>query len=114
MSNSKDKAWQTKYGRRRVRQEAPTLEEAIFAAQGVSDDSDEQAEFAASLMGLPVDHVRRALAKVGASPRVSRSVAFAGPASAPRSVVVERKPSRRIPTQTSGATTTFRRTSASH
>ena len=113
MSNSKDKAWQTKYGRRRVRQEAPTLEEAIFAAQGVSDDSDEQAEFAASLMGLPVDHVRRALAKAGSSPKVSRSVAFAGPASAPRSVVVERKPSRRVPTQASSLTT-FRRTSASH
>ena len=40
---------------RRVRQEAPTLEEAILAAQGLSDDLDEQAKIAASLMGLPTE-----------------------------------------------------------
>lgn len=97
MSNSNNKAWKTKYGKRRVRQEAPTLEEAIAAAQGLSDDLDEQAYIAGSLMGLPIDEVRATLQKVP-PPRKEpiRTVAFAGPASAPRTVVVERKPSRRL------------------
>lgn len=88
--------WKTKYGLRRVRQEAPTLEEAIVAAQGLSDAIDEQAEIAAALIGLPRDQVRAELLKI-APPRkdVSKSLAFVGPASAPRTVVVERKPSRR-------------------
>ena len=55
MSHSNDKAWKTKYGPRRVRQELPTLEEAIFAAQGLSDDLDEQAAIAASLEDMDFD-----------------------------------------------------------
>jgi hypothetical protein len=97
MSKNNTNAWKTKYGPRRVRQEAPTLEEAIAAAQGLSDEIDEQTEIAASLMGLPYDEVHAALLKT-APPRkdVKTSVVFAGPASAPRTIVVERKPSRRI------------------
>ena len=97
MSKNNDKAWNTKYGPRRVRREAPTLEEAIAAAQSLSDELDEQAEIAASLMGLPYDDVRSALLKT-APPRkdVKTSVVFAGPPSAPRTIVVERKPSRRV------------------
>jgi hypothetical protein len=34
--------WNTKYGRRRVRNEPPALEEAIFAARGLTDDVEEQ------------------------------------------------------------------------
>ena len=30
--------WKTKYGPRRVRHDPPTLEEAIFAARGLTDD----------------------------------------------------------------------------
>ena len=90
--------WKTKYGPRRVRREAPTLVEAIVAAQGLSEDLDEQAEIAASLMGLPRDQVRAELLKM-APPRkdVLKSVAFVGPASAPRTIVVERKARRAIP-----------------
>ena len=97
MSKNNAKAWKTKYGPRRVRQEAPTLEEAITAAQGLSDEIDQQAEIAASLMGMPYDEVHAALLKT-APPRkdVTKSVVFTGPASAPRTIVVERKPSRRI------------------
>ena len=97
MSKNNNQAWNTKYGPRRVRDEAPTLEEAIVAAQGLSDELDEQAEIAAALMGLPWDQVRAELLKL-APPRkdVVRSFAFTGPASAPRTVVVERKPSRRV------------------
>ena len=97
MSKNNGQAWKTKYGPRRVRQEAPTLEEAITAAQGLSDEITEQAEIAASLMGMPYDEVHAALLKT-APPRkdLKTSVVFTGPASAPRTIVVERKPSRRI------------------
>lgn len=96
MNKTKNKAWNTKYGPRRVRDEAPTLEEAILAAQGLSDELDEQTEIAAALMGLPQDQVRAELLKAAPAPKaVAKSVVFAGPASAPRTVVVERKPTRR-------------------
>jgi hypothetical protein len=96
MSKNNNKAWRTKYGPRRVRNEAPTLEEAIVAAQGLTDEPDAQAEIAASLIGLPREQVQAELLKLS-RPRkdVAKSVMFAGPASAPRSVVVERKPARR-------------------
>ena len=42
--------WNTKYGTRRVRRDPPTLEEAIFAAVGITDDQQQQAEIAAALM----------------------------------------------------------------
>ena len=99
MNKNNNDGWNTKYGPRRVRHEAPTLEEAIVAAQGLSDEIDEQAEIAASLMGVPRDQVRAELLKL-APPKstrsVLRSVAFAGPASAPRVVTVERKKTRRV------------------
>src|SRR6266702_4056968 len=97
MSKNNKQTWKTKYGPRRVRDDAPTLEEAIIAAQGLSDEIDEQAEIAASLMGVPRDQVRAELLKL-APPRkdVLRTFAFTGPASAPRTVIVERKPSRRV------------------
>jgi hypothetical protein len=97
MSENNQKTWKTKYGPRRVRNDAPTLHEAITAAQGLSDDIEEQADIAASLMGVPREAARAELLKL-APPRkdVIRTVAFTGPASAPRTVVVERKPSRRI------------------
>ena len=97
MNNTNGQPWNTKYGPRRVRHEMPTLAEAIAAAQGLTDDLAQQAEIAASLMGLPLDQVQTALLK---APRPRKepvaSVAFTGPASAPRTVVVERKPSRRV------------------
>jgi hypothetical protein len=97
MNKNNKTTWVTKHGTRRVRNEAPTLDQAIVAAQGLTDNLSEQAEIAAALMGLPLDEVRAALAKLGPAPREPvQSVAFAGPASAPRIVVVERKPSRRI------------------
>jgi len=97
MNKNKQKTWKTKYGPRRVRNDAPTLNEAIAAAQGLSDNIDEQAEIAASLMGVSREEARAELLKL-APPRkdVVKTIAFTGPASAPRTVVVERKPSRRI------------------
>jgi hypothetical protein len=97
MSKNNNESWNTKYGARRVREEKPTLAEAIIAAQGLTDDIDEQAYIAASLMGLPRDDVRAELAKL-APPRKDavKSVVFTGSASAPRTIVVERKISRRV------------------
>jgi hypothetical protein len=96
MSKNKGQGWKTKYGLRRVRHEAPTLEEAIAAAQGLTEDLDEQAEIAAALMGLPHEEVHAALLKTAPARKdVKASVVFTGPASAPRTIVVERKPSRR-------------------
>ncbi len=101
MSKNKDQAWQTKYGPRRVRKEAPTLEEAIVAAEGLADKLDDQAEIAAALIGMPIDQVRaellkrRAPSKIGLRPALKTAV-FSGSPSAPRAVVVERKPARRV------------------
>lgn len=95
MSKNKAQTWNTKYGRRRIRQETPTLEEAITAAQGLSDQIDEQAEIAATLIGLPRDQVRAELLKITAPRRaLVKSVVFTGAASAPRTIIVERKDSR--------------------
>ncbi len=97
MNKNNQTTWVTKHGTRRVRNDAPTLDQAIVAAQGLTDNLGEQAEIAAALMGLPLDEVRAALVKMGPAPKEPvQTVAFAGPASAPRTVVVERKPSRRI------------------
>jgi len=40
-----------------VRRDPPTLDEAIFAAIGITDDLEAQAEIAASLMGMPLEAV---------------------------------------------------------
>ena len=87
--------WQTKYGSRRVRRDPPTLEEAIYAAMGITDDLEAQAEIAASLMGLPVETVQPEVKKNAKITARSTHV-IAGEAGAQRSVVVERKVSRRI------------------
>ena len=92
--------WQTKYGPRRVRRDPPTLAEAIAAARGLTDDVKEQVEIAASLMDLSPDEVRPAVLKAAAAATSSRNavseIAYVGRSGAPRTVVVERKPSRRL------------------
>jgi hypothetical protein len=87
--------WQTKYGSRRVRRDPPTLEEAIYAAMGITDDLEAQAEIAASLMGLPVETVQPEVKKNARIAARSTRV-IAGEQGAQRSVVVERRVSRRI------------------
>ena len=97
MSKNNKETWNTKYGKRRVREEKPTLAEAIEAAQGFIEDLDQQAEFAAALMGLPVDQVRAEIGKMApARKEPTKSVVFAVSSSAPRTIVVERKPTRRV------------------
>ena len=89
------KSWNTKYGPRRVREEPPTLEDAVFAARGLSDDPNEQAEIAAALIGMPVDKVRVAVLKASQKKDVNRVTFTTTRTGAERAVVVERKVSRR-------------------
>jgi hypothetical protein len=90
---SKKQTWKTEYGLRRVKDAPPTLDEAIFAAQGLTDDPQQQAEVAASLMGVPVEEVTVRLqraARIGVRPLTTVSAGR----NATRTVVVERRVSR--------------------
>ena len=88
------KTWNTEFGPRRVRREPPSLDEAIFAAAGLTDNAEEQAEIAASLMSVPVETVRVAVLKNRQRKDVT-TVMSSGRSGAQRAVVVERKPTRR-------------------
>jgi hypothetical protein len=88
--------WDTKYGPRRVRRDPPTLDEAIFAAAGITDDHQAQAEIAAALMGMPLETV---LAEVKKQARVNARATtrvIAGEQGAQRAVVVERRVVRKF------------------
>jgi hypothetical protein len=87
--------WKTKYGPRRVRRDPPTVSEAVAAARGLTDDVQEQIEIAASLMDLPPEQVKPEVLKAATARKDVSTVAFVGRAGAPRTVVVERVPSRR-------------------
>jgi hypothetical protein len=89
--------WKTKYGPRRVRRDPPTVSEAVAAARGLTDDVQEQIEIAASLMDLPPEQVKPEVLKAATARKDASTVAFVGRAGAPRTVVVERVPSRRPP-----------------
>jgi 2-phospho-L-lactate guanylyltransferase (CobY/MobA/RfbA family) len=88
--------WATKYGSRRVRRDPPTLEEAMVAAQGLSDELDEQIEIAAGFMDLPIDAVRTEVLKAPKIARPARVVLTPSRVGTTRTVIVERKPSRRL------------------
>lgn len=70
-----------------VRREPPTIEEAIFAAQGLASDTESQVEIAAGLMGVPPEEVR---------PLMSRATTTQRPPlrSGKRVVIVERRAPR--------------------
>src|SRR6516225_6994114 len=88
--------WITKYGPRRVRRDPPTLDEAIFAAVGITDDQEQQAEIAASLMGMPYDAVLIEVKKQGRANARASTRLIAGEQGTQRSVVVERRVVRRF------------------
>jgi hypothetical protein len=84
----------------RTRYEPPDIEEAVFAAQGLTGDQNEQVLIAAGLMGLSEDEVRPAVMRP-TSPARGTSVRIAG---RQRTVVVEHRgaraslPARRLAT----------------
>ena len=88
--------WNTKYGPRRVRRDPPTLEEAIFAAAGITEDLNEQAEIAASLMGMPIETVTAEVKKTSRVQARSATRVIAGEQGAQRSIVVERRVVRQV------------------
>jgi hypothetical protein len=85
--------WNTKFGPRRVRKDPPTLQEAIVAAEGLTDDVDGQVEIAASLMGLAPESIRAEMLPKPSKKSHSRMVA--GKQGALRTVIVERRSLRR-------------------
>ena len=84
----------------RRRHDPPTLEEAVFAAQGLTADRDQQVVIAACLIGLPEEEVRATVLQTRAGAR-STTLRSAG---SRRTVVVEQRGSRaalqgRLPTE---------------
>jgi hypothetical protein len=78
-------------GRRVTRVDAPALEEAIIAAQGLTDDIESQIEIACQLMGMPEDEVRPVVMQSAMqSRRIERAPNFER-ADGPKVVVVERR-----------------------
>jgi protein involved in polysaccharide export with SLBB domain len=91
------KTWKTKFGPRRVRHDPPTVAEAVAAAQGLTDNVSDQIEIAASLMGVAQEEVREAVLAAN-SQRRNVDIVAVGNARSPRSVIVERKSTRRMVT----------------
>jgi hypothetical protein len=69
--------WNTKYGPRRVRFDPPTLKEAIFAARGLTDELQQQAEIAAATRDL-LNTLATITGKGGAATSSAALSAFAG------------------------------------
>ncbi|HEY1735046.1 MAG TPA: hypothetical protein VGG12_00215 [Methylovirgula sp.] len=88
--------WNTKYGTRRVRHDPPTLKEAIIAAQGLTDQLNEQVEIAAALMDVPAETVRAEIQKQMPNRVAGRIVTPATREAGARTVIVERKAARRV------------------
>ena len=86
-------AWETKDGRRRVRRDPPTVEEAVVAAQGLTDDLKAQIEIVASLMEMPPEEARGVVLRMGQRKDLGR-VTVTGRVGSARAVVVERRTSR--------------------
>ncbi|HVB89224.1 MAG TPA: hypothetical protein VND97_03405 [Beijerinckiaceae bacterium] len=81
----------------RVRYDPPTLEEAVFAAQGLTEDLKEQAEIAACLMDVAPDDVRPLILKAAAQKAAGTRLIVSSRPGAQRTVVVERTRTFRRP-----------------
>jgi len=89
--------WKTKDGLRRVRRDPPTVEDAVLAAQGLTEDLDGQIEIVASLMEVSAEAARVAIQKMGQRTEVSHfTIAGRSRSGMPRAVVVERRAPRRL------------------
>jgi hypothetical protein len=81
-----------------IRFEAPTLDEAIFAAQGLASDVEGQTQIAAMLMGMPEAEVRAGVLKAAASATSTRRplILSSKPVSRRPMIVVERRTPRTL------------------
>ena len=91
--------WETKDGLRRVRRDPPTLDDAVLAAQGLTEDLEGQVEIVAALMSVSAEEARGAVLKLR---RPDSRVTISG--RVPRAVVVERKSPRRLTIQARAST----------
>jgi len=85
--------WETKDGLRRVRRDPPTLDDAVLAARGLTEDLEDQIEIVAALMSVPAEEARRAVLKMR---RPEGLLTISGRGGVARAVVVERKSPRRM------------------
>ena len=74
----------------RTKRNSPTVQEALSAAQCLTEDEHEQVEIAASLMGLTAEQVRAQVAKDSSSLPARPPIQAAHPAS-DRKLIVEHK-----------------------
>jgi hypothetical protein len=100
--------WETKDGRRRVRRDPPTIEDAVLAAQGLSDEVDGQIEIVMSLMEVSTEEARTAVLRMGGQRKETNHLTVAGRAGTARTVVVERRAPRRVLTRPLTASVGFR------
>jgi hypothetical protein len=77
-----------------VRRDLPTVEEAVLAAQGMTDEISEQIEIVTALMDVSADEARGVVLRLSQRKDVNR-LTIAGRAGVPRAVVVERRIVRR-------------------
>ena len=90
------KVWETKDGLRRVRRDPPTLDDAVLAAQGLTEDIEGQIEIVAALLSVTAEEARRAVLKLR---RPESRLTIQGRGGVARAVVVERKSPRRLSVQ---------------
>ncbi len=90
-----NEVWETKDGLRRVRRDPPTLEDAVLAAQGLTENLEGQIEIVVSLMDVSAEAARTAVRKMAQRKDVNRFT-VAGRSGVPRAVVVERRAPRRL------------------
>jgi hypothetical protein len=88
--------WETKDGLRRVRRDPPTIDDAVLAAQGLTEHLEGQIEIVTALMSVSAEEARRAVLKLR---RADSRLTIAGRGGVPRAVVVERKSPRRLTLQ---------------
>ena len=93
--------WETKDGLRRVRRDPPTLDDAVLAAQGLTEDIEGQIEIVAALMSVTAEDARRAVLKMR---RPDSRLTIPGRGGVARAVVVERKSPRRLTIQAGAST----------
>jgi hypothetical protein len=87
-----EEVWETKDGLRRVRRDPPTVDDAVLAAQGLTDELEGQVEIVVALMSVPTEEARRAVLKMR---RPDNRLTIPGRGGSARAVVVERKSPRR-------------------
>ena len=80
----------------RTRYEPPTIDEAVFAAQGMSEVLSEQIEIVAMLMGVSQEEASRCVMERSRPQRTIARTVMSRRTGTERTVVVERKPTRRI------------------